>query len=332
MPVSKHPKSNPTPLLPSTLTFPDPIPGILPFGGVHLFGGASGIGKTTVDAPLAVALRDGTPYFGRDTNKVTAVYYLAADRDWRTYATKFTAVGFPDIPHYCLPDDRTEIPKARHGRGQFDLFERCMAKLAPLPGAFVFVDPVAPTFVRGDQNHAWDAATAMHHFRWIAGLYHVTLFCLSNVVKERTDAGFTRARDRISGSGALGAYSDTQWYLINGQSPTRRVLGWAPREEAEVEYVVRFNAHTHLYEYESGPWDVGLAFGQSDDLDAKGRERELLDCIAYAPEDTPAEDIIEFAAAKEISRRTTFRYLDILTDQMSIVKVAKGRYQRPKTH
>lgn len=337
MSSSRPPKPTPRPSPSSTFpTFPDPIPGILPFGSVNLFGGASGVGKTTMGAPLAAALRSGTEYFGRPTNPPTGIYYLAADRDWRTYGTKFTAARYPDIPHYALPDDPTEIPKARAPRSQFDLFERCMRKLDPSPGGFVFVDPIAPTFIRGDQNRAWDAATAMHHFRWVARAYHVTLLCFSNVVKERTDAGFTRARDRISGSGAFGAYSDTQWYLLNGQSPMTRIFGWAPREEAEVEYVVRFNADTILYEYESGPWDVGDAYSHSDGEEL-GREQELLEGIAISPQQTSVEAILRYAAAlpQPLSRRACYRYLTVLVDQLRVIRSTirgQGLYTRPAPH
>jgi hypothetical protein len=197
------------------------------------------------------------------------------------------------------------------------------------------VDPIAPTFVRGDQNNAWDASTAMHHFRWVAQLYQITILGFSNVVKERTEGGFVRARDRISGSGALGAYSDTQWYLINGKAPNKRIFGWAPREEAEIEYVMRFNPATALYEYESGPWDIGEALGQSDaETEADtGRERELLAIIATAPQHTSTDEILTFAAGlpKPISRRSCFLYLAQLVEDMAITK-RHGAYAKPSPH
>lgn len=337
-PAATPPPAPPVPTNPA-IAYPDPIPGILPFGSLNIFGGASGVGKTTACVPLAVALKTGASYFGRQTHAPTQLYYLAADRDWRTYHTKFAAAGFPDIIHYALPDDRTEVPKARLPRTQFDLFERCMQKLAPIPGGFVFIDPIAPTFVRGDQNHSWDASTAMHHFRWVAQAYQVTLLCMSNVVKERTDAGFTRARDRISGSGALGAYSDTQFYLLNGQAPDTRVYGWAPREEAEVEYVVRFNPLTKQYDYESGPWPVG------EGLEHSGAHTQEADSPTPDPTvDRPTQILLlipedgitgpdlwsKVQETLGIAQKTFYRGLTNLHGRQAIDRDTHGVYHRRK--
>lgn len=334
----------PRPLDPTALTaptsslsvahpFPDPISGIIPFGSVNIFGGASGMGKTTLVASLCRHLTDGTPYYGRPTHTPSGLYYLAADRDWATtYATKFARVGLPDIAHYALPDDLEENPKLRRSGTQFDLFERCMKKLDPCPGATVFVDPIAPTFIRGDQNRAWDAATSMHTFRYIARTYQVTLFCFSNVVKDRTDAGFTRARDRISGSGALGAYSDTQFYLIEAATPDRRIFGWAPREDAEVEYVVRFNPLTKLYEYESGPWATGAAFTQSDHAKSSSLDPSALLLSLVPDTGIDTSDLQELAKTQlGMSRATFYRQLKVLlNDLQQVIRDEWGHVKQRK--
>ena len=50
---------SPSNLTTSLADFPDPIPGIIPFGSTTLIGGASGSGKTTIVADWVRRWRDG---------------------------------------------------------------------------------------------------------------------------------------------------------------------------------------------------------------------------------------------------------------------------------
>lgn len=228
--------------------FPDPIPGVIPFGTVNLFQGASGVGKTIMLAEWCARWRDGKTICGHPTNRPTGFYYLAADRDWTTYARAFAAAGFPDIPHYTLAEDDTQKPKEWRDAAAVALFESCLAKLSPQPGGLVFVDPVAPLFIKGDQNRARDVAVSLHCFRRCARQYCITLFCSANVAKSKVEEAYRRPQDRIAGSGAFVAYSDTQIYM---QPPTEpngpTILGWTPRCAPSEEFKFRFNPETHLF-------------------------------------------------------------------------------------
>ena len=223
-------------------------PDIIPFGSVCLFQGASGVGKTIMQAAWCARWRDGKTICGHPTNRPTGLYYLAADRDWTTYARAFGAVGFPDIPHYTLAEDDAENPRAWKDLDSLDFFERCLGKLKPQPGALVFVDPVAPLFIKGDQNRARDVAVSLHWFRHCARRHGITLLCSTNVAKTKVEDTYRRPQDRVAGSGAFVAYSDTQIYMEpppEQGGPT--ILGWTPRCAPAEEFKFQFDPQTHLF-------------------------------------------------------------------------------------
>ncbi len=109
MPSSRQAKPTAAPEPPSTpaspAVFPDPIPGIIPFGSLCVFSGASAVGKTILKSLWCRAFLHGDSILGRATNPPTGVYYLAVDRPWEpTYADIFRVAGIPEIAHYCLMD------------------------------------------------------------------------------------------------------------------------------------------------------------------------------------------------------------------------------------
>lgn len=237
----------------STSAFPDPIPGILPFETVNLFSGPSGVGKTVIKAQWAAAFLRGDPILGIPTNRPTALYYLAADRPWHpTYAATFAAAGLTaaDLTVYCLmdPDSGYDPRTLRAGNfSAFDFFDQCLDKLAPLPGGLVFVDPLAPLFIAGNQNIAKDVAIALQWIRRCAQRRGITLVCDANVAKLKADEDFQRPQDRISGSGAFLAYSDTVFNFVQeAVDPTIRTLTWQPRRAAAGRQQFVFDDETSL--------------------------------------------------------------------------------------
>lgn len=119
--------------------FPDPIPGIIPFGTVTLVGGASGVGKTTMLAEWCARWRDGRPICGHPTNPPTAFCYISADRPWLEYQPMFTAAGFPDIPHYALAQDPTiSLADLRKPFGGGEMFAKVLDRLKLPAGAHIF--------------------------------------------------------------------------------------------------------------------------------------------------------------------------------------------------
>jgi len=229
------------------VTFPDPIPGVIPFGSLTVVAGASGAGKTILMAECMQRMRDGRTFCGHPTNPSVEYYVIAADRDWSTYAQAYGAAGFPTIKRYVLAEDPDFDPRS-WGRKQsaFTLFEDCLKRLDPQPGSIVFVDPTAPLFIQGNQNDARDVALSLHWFRRLARQYQITLVLFANVGKQKAEDVYRRAQDRIAGSGAFVAYSDTQ-ISVDQDVDGVVTVQLTPRNGAPEEHQFKFNIETKLF-------------------------------------------------------------------------------------
>lgn len=316
------PLTEPTPANVSRQYF-DPIPGIIPFGSLCLIAGASGVGKTIMLAEWCARLRDGRSIWHHRTNRPTAFYYIAADRDWSTYRAAFDAVGFPEITHFTLAESEGWDPlRQRDVNASLKLLEWCLDQIAPIPGSLVIIDPVAPIFIQGDSNRAKDVALSMHYLRRLARRYQITLLCAANVGKPKMEELYKRPQDRIAGSGAFVAYTDTQIFMFEGDEPHEpRTLGWTPRRAPYEEFQVVFDKKTML-------WIPAPLQDESPELKFD-RPSQLLLLI---PDDgITSNDLYELAREKfNISRATFQRDLIVLLRRQLITRDSWGTYKRAK--
>jgi hypothetical protein len=304
-----------------SLRFPDPIPGIIPFGTLTVVAGAPGVGKTAMLAEWIVRWRDGKTICGKQTHKPTAFYYIAADRQWQSHQIWFDAAGYPDIPHYSLADDDLfDLNRLRFPQYAWSCFEDCFKSLSPIPGSHVFVDPASPLFISGDPNRARDVAVSMLRFSRLCRTHALNITCAAHFGKQKNDSKeqYTRPQDRIAGSGAFSGFSDTQIYMVDPCLPHQpyHVLGWVPRHSAPEEF-----------NYVRG--DKGLFIPYQDYVEETQLE-QILECVPFEPLST--EGIINHVRAgyPDFSQRTIERKLTILLKQHRIVKVRRGVYQRTK--
>ncbi len=306
--------------------FPDPIPGVIPFGSLCLFAAAAGAGKTIFQTEWISRWRSGRTICGKPTNCPEAFFYLAADRDWSTYAQAFACAGVPEdaVKRYVLAEDPSMDPQDWIKESPLNFFLRCLQKLNPTPGSLTFVDPIAPLFVYGDQNRAHDVAVSMHFARRMARKFQTTLVCNANVVKAKHNEGHKRPQDRIVGSGAFVAYADTQIYLVESDEPGGpRTLGWTPRRAPAEEWQFQFDQTTQLFVPFTGLQDAGPT-------EATDRPSQLLKLI---PEDgIDRGDLEELAKDTfNISRATVGRDLDKLKQHRLIAWDSWGRISRRRT-
>lgn len=301
----------------------DPIPDVLPFGSVCFFAGASGVGKTIMLAEWCARWRDGRTICGHKTQRPVGFGVLAADRDWSTYAAAFHAAGFPDIPHYTLAEDAESSPTSWGQKTALDLFETCLNKLAPMPGSLILVDPIAPLFIIGDQNRARDVAVSLHWFRRCARNRSLTFICCANVAKAKANEEYQRPQDRISGSGAFVAYSDTQIYMIGETDPDTHVsLGWTPRCAPAEEFKFAFDQQTHLFI----PYDLPAGGVRKSDKAA-----QLLPLIP--DEGIDVGDLEDHAVDQlHIHRSTFYRWLGKLYETQRVARDPFGIITRRKVN
>lgn len=304
--------------------FPDPIPGVIPFGTVTLFAGAPAAGKTTILADWCKAWRDGTPIHGHATHTPTALAYLSADRSWATNAVIFDRIGYPDIPHYSLIDDSTvSLADLRKPFQSHDTFENILQRLDAKgmlpPGAHLIVDPVT-LFVTGDANKMRDVAVSFIGFSRRCKERQINMTLTAHMGKQKADKNqqYTRPQDRIAGSTAFAGFSHTQVYILDPESEERpwHTLGWNPRDTAPEEFKIT-----------RGP--DGLFIPYTDEHAEDTTAELVLMAFPDPPHEISMADLtaqvkIDYA----ISRATLARALDRLIQARRVVRMGRGRYRQ----
>lgn len=324
---SASPQADP----PAPTSYPDPIQDILPFGSLAIFAGASGVGKTRMLASILARIRDGRQVWGHKTHLPTGFGYIAADRPWfPTFDVTFTIAGFPEIPHYALADDPTTHPKNWTTEGAFTLLETILKKLKPVPGSLVVVDPAYPLFIKGNQNEARAVAVSLHWYRRFLTQFQITMICCANVAKERESDKMARSQDRVSGSGAFIAYSDTNIYMLDPKGegyPT--MFGWTPRLGSAEEFPVQFDPDTKLFVPYTGilpasPIEETFAY-----LDTQVKAvYELIPPAVGAECWIETSVLIPLVVERlEVSAATVFRYLATL-DKNGLIERGHGKVRR----
>lgn len=271
--------------------------------------------------------RDGRTIWGHATNPpVGGFYYVCADRG-QTAEAFHAKVGFSeDVHFYSVVSsqsgiDHTNFHKDAHG-GQ--LLTHTISALNPPPGAHLFIDPLAPLFITGNQNRARDVAASMVGLSRIIEerQINITGICHFSKQKGNKNDRYARPQDRISGSGAFSGFSDTQIYLVDPELPLQPyyLLGWNPRHHKPEEF--RCTREEWFVPYR-GLCDVGTA---------ADNDRPTF-VLSYIPDDgIRTGDLVDIAADRlDCSPRTIFSDIKTLHERGSIVKDEQTQklYRRP---
>ena len=304
--------------------FPDPIPGVIPFGTLTVFAGAPGVGKTAMIADWIQRWRTARKIWGHFTNPATAYCYIAADRQWASHQLWFDAVGYPDIPRYSLADDPTfDLNSLSNPRTALDLLPRALDRAfngQPCPaGAHVFIDPVSPIFIAGNPNAARDVARTLLGMSRECQRRQINLTVTAHFSKQAANVQdrYARPQDRIAGSGAFSGFSDTQIYLLDPEPAAQQpwhLLGWNPRHAKPEEFACRRN-------------DTGL-FCPYDMLEEDTTAHYLFDILLASTGEFMLLDEIVTAAAQlhSYSESTVKRGLRRLMEQGRCARVGRGKY------
>lgn len=318
----------PAPVPAAVSPFPDPIPGIIPFGTVTIFAGAPGVGKTAMLSDWIVRWRDGKTIWGHPTNAPSQFCYIAADRQWASHQQWFNRAGYPDIPRYSVADDaRFDLTELLKPFNALDLFRRSLDKAnngqPPIPGAHVFVDPVSPVFIAGSPNNSRDVARTLLNMSRECQQRQINITCAAHFAKQLADikSRYARPQDRISGSGAFSGFSDTQIYLIDPELPDHpfHVLGWNPRLSQPEEFLCTRDAETGLFI----PYDVI----REDEIASR-----VLDCFEATGATSLAVIVERVLLQHGYSRMAVRRAIGRLIEQGRVCKLGRGKYQRVKVH
>ena len=307
---------------PTGCQYPDPIPGIIPFRSVTLFSGPSGAGKTTMYAEMLARVWTGRTICGKPTNKPTGLYYLAGDRQWDDdYQPWFDLLGLPDIPHYAIADDELITKNLWQPENAIEFFDHCLAKLQPIPGSILAVDPMTPLFIVGHPGDQRAVMRSLIAFAHRCRHLQITIWAAAWHGKQKTENRdrYRRAIDRIAGSTAFAGCSHTQLYIEEPEEGCKyQVFGWRPRHAKEETFKFVRDEVTGLFRpYHETPdpaLDRLLALFPEDGL--------------YVERDTLLAQLSTIPMAES----TFYKALKILERTSKVQKVRRGVYQKLSVH
>lgn len=302
--------------------FPDPLPGIIPFGSICTLAGATGVGKTALFATWVERWLTGRSICGVPTNTPTAIGIIAGDRRWRSHRQWFDVAGCPELPHYSLRDDDSfNWHTLRNPIQTRDAFQRALDKLALPPGGLVGVDPLA-IFLPGRVNDYKDVAVGLGALDQLLRPRDLTAIGIFHQSKQLTDRNqqYKRPQDRILGSAAQLGFSDTAMYLLGPEDLDTPYygFGWVPH-----------HAPPATFKFIRDTW--GLFVPYKDQAD----RNELEEVCALVPgPETPGAATATIAHAAELklnlSRFAVHRYLRRLEHEGRVEQPARGRWRRTK--
>lgn len=316
----------PQPPAPPTLVqpvqpYPDPIPGVMPFGSITTFAGASGVGKTALYAGWIRRWLDGKTICEKPTNRPTQIGLLVGDRRWQSHRQWLDAAGVSDqVKQYSLRDDPNfSWDQLRYTPRVKDIFSRALDKLQLDPGSLLIVDPM-PIWIPGKVNDYKDVAVGLGVLDNVIHPRDLTTFGIFHQSKQLNDKSqqYKRPQDRILGSAATIGFSDTAMYLLGPEDLDTDYygFGWVPH-----------NALSETFEFVRDAW--GMFFPHKAVKDNTEREK-ILECVPYEPLAAAAIIVRVQGVYPDMNQRTVERRLKELLNQGHIVKVRHGIYQRIK--
>lgn len=302
--------------------FTDPLPGVLPMGGISLLAGAPNVGKTALLAGLLRNFRDQRPIFGRQPNPVAAIGYINADRGWaRGSGVWFERAGYPEIQQYSMSDDPAFNPKRlRKKHERTDILASFIDGLKLPPHSLIVVDPIA-LFLGGNLLNYDDCAVACHEIRVLLRTRQYTMLATAHSAKIKSDKKerYLRLQDQVLGSTAISGFTDTMMYLASPQETGKAYFTflWHPHASPAEEFYL-----------EQGEQGLFLPYSGAD---AANMTRVLQ---LFPVDDRPIAlaALVELAEIYPLSRATVKRVLDELLDHGTIARVGKGQYARVIVH
>lgn len=200
------------------------IDSLIPANQITLLAGASGAGKTTLIMQILSAVQQNQLVFGYPARPDLRVGYLAADRTWDDYVLLSQRIGLDlsNIAIQTLIDDTT-IDMKRFEDAPMDTLKSILTRM--LPRDLIICDPFV--FFLGVHPNNWQGVGSrmVQVSRWCKE-HNVAILGTHHATKARTDFGFLRPQDRISGSSALHGFTATQMFLDTPEESQKLFFEW----------------------------------------------------------------------------------------------------------
>lgn len=301
----------------------DVIAGVLPEHQVSILAGASGAGKTTLLMQIIKFLQDGTDVFGHNAIGGLKIGYLAADRTWEAYKllADTIQVDLDRLVIQTLVDD-PDIDLTLFEKNPQGLMYQLLTEMVRKGANLLVVDPLI-SLMGGDPNRYNQMAPRLIRLNRFCLQNKVTIMGVHHAGKARTDFGFKRAQDRISGSSALLGFTSTHLFLAAAEEIQQEYCEWhivSHHAKAEVVRLKRTDPHGLFAEY-----TMDDAICSTSKKSAMGWD-EILHMMPLDGTPISRADIIaSFKGA--VSERLIDGLLQQLLEQGLIEKCGRGMYR-----
>lgn len=221
----------------------DPLPNVIPGGGVSMLIGPSLVGKTALLAGMIARLLAGKTVFGVQGANVPVVAVIVTDRRHRHAKEWYERAGVKEGPRfkmYCLSDDLSiNWKKFRSDDYKFQMLRKHLENLKLPPGSLVFIDPFPPYLTKNLNDYS-SVAASLGPINQLLARMGITVVGIMHTFKQKQEKGerVVRAHEKALGSVALGAYSYSQiiltgpdetgadYYLVDVLSHSARSVQW----------------------------------------------------------------------------------------------------------
>lgn len=313
------------------MSFPDPLPGILPFGSICLLSGPPHRGKTALLCTLLARLIKGQTLFGLPTTRPPAIAFLVTDHKHQLNQSQWLdrAGILQDVQLYSLRNDLDfKWARLRDQNQRIGVFEDCLAILKLPPGSLLIVDPVA-LFISSRLNDYHAVAVGLGEIDQSIQRHQLTLWGSAHTAKQTEDPKRTykRAIDRIAGSGAQIGFADTAMALVGPDDTGKDYYELVVSPSMVREFTFKYQRNTEgLFIPYVSLDGVGTAPTPSEDA--------LAYLLPYIPDDIGIQRHELFRvvqAAVGISLATLKRDLAALVKEGRVAKTHYGIYTRRKS-
>lgn len=283
-------------------------------GRVHLIGGPSGGGKTTLMFQMYEAMSKGLPFLGRQTTPVKWAY-IAADRSVASIHEAMRRVGVV-FPVFSLVDEDL-IDK--------DLIDLIMPRLTHACGHkpdFIYIDGFTAMCPGGSLNNYILVAKWLARLARFCARTGITILGACHTTKTKEGEKFLNPRQRIAGSIAWAGFSETVVIIEppdESKHNRERLVSLLPRNYPEEHITLHFDKRGRL----SAPDKI------------KHQEEVtsfLMDGIMEnfgAGEEITLTQLWNLGEKKGMNKRTFMRWLSKYVSCGKLIKEYRGHYTIP---
>ncbi len=316
---------------------PDPIPQVMPAGGISILGGLPSAGKSRILAMWCHAWLTGeSRIFGVAVPRLN-VGILSTDRSWLDgMGVWCDRYDIGDIAHYSLQDDATfDWKRLRRREERPAVLEAALGTLMgairtssrydPSLGTLVIADTVS-TFIPNthDYNEVFVSITGL---RKLAQNRLISLLGTMHSAKQKVGPKerYCRYIDRVAGSVAIAGTADTMCYIAVPEETEvgQPIFEWHPHLAPKQQFELTVKANGLF------SWD-GKEVASLEQITAQGAEG-LLALFKDDAEELQLGTIIERAVdagMDNLNEKTFRRWINTLVKDGRLKKVQRGCYKR----